>query len=91
MTAPALIPMRTPSQASQAIVRRVRRKGGVVVGFPEASIELHCARASGDDAFTETLESDLSERRMTRGTLIALSFVGSVVVTVVGFHAMKRR
>ena len=63
----------------------------LVVGFPEVSIELHRARASGDDAFTETLESDLSERRMTRGTLIALSFVGSVVVTVVGFHAMKRR
>jgi hypothetical protein len=63
----------------------------LVIGFPEASVALHRARASGDDAFTETLEADLHKRRFTRGTLITLSFVGSVVVTVAGFRAMQNR
>ncbi len=63
----------------------------LVIGFPEASIALHRARANGDDTFTETLEADLRKRRFTRGTLITLSFVGSVVVTVVGFRAMHHR
>ena len=63
----------------------------LVIGFPEASVELHRARASGDDIFTETFEADLRQRRFTRGTLITLSFVGSVVVTVVGFRAMHHR
>jgi hypothetical protein len=63
----------------------------LVVGFPEASVALHRARASGDDAFTETLEEDLHKRRFTRGTLITLSLVGSVVVTIAGFRAMQNR
>ncbi len=63
----------------------------LVIGFPEAGIELHRARASGDDAFTETLEADLRKRRFTRGALITLSLVGSVVVTIVGFQAMQNR
>ena len=63
----------------------------LVIGFPEPSIELHRARASGDDNFTETLESDLRKRRLTRGALITSSLVGSVVVTIVGFRAMHHR
>ena len=63
----------------------------LVIGVPEASIDLHRARASGEDALTETLESDLRKRRFARGTLITLSFVGSVVVTIVGFRAMHIR
>lgn len=63
----------------------------LVIGFPEASVELHRARASGDDTFTETLEADLRKRRFTRGTLITVSLVGGVVMTIVGFRAMQNR
>lgn len=63
----------------------------LAIGFPEASVELHRARASGDEAFSESLEADLRNRRLVRGTLITLSLVGSVVVTITGFRAMKKR
>ena len=63
----------------------------IAIGFPDASVELHQARASGDEMFTETLEADLQKRRFTHGTLITLSLVGSVFVTMAGFRAMQRR
>ena len=63
----------------------------LAIGFPEASVELHRARASGEEAFSEPLEADLRNRRLTRGTLITLSLVGSVVVTIAGFRAMRNR
>ena len=62
----------------------------LAIGFPDASVELHKARASGEEAFTESLETDLRRRRLTHGTLIALTLVGSVFVTIAGFRAMQR-
>jgi hypothetical protein len=58
-------------------------------GNPEASVELHQARASGDELATATLEADLSSRQMKRTTMIVLLFVGSGVMTTVGFGAIS--
>ena len=62
----------------------------LAVGLPEASVALHSARASGDDAFIEKLESDLRKQRLTHGSLITVSLVGSVILVFTGFRAMAK-
>ncbi len=62
----------------------------LAIGLPEASVALHRARASGDEPFTERLESDLRQQRMVHGTLITVSLAGSAIMVFVGFRAMAR-
>ena len=62
----------------------------LAVGLPEASVALHSARASGDDAFTDKLESDLRKQRLVHGSLITFSLMGSVILVLVGFRAMAK-
>ena len=62
----------------------------LAVGLPEASVTLHSARASGDDAFTDKLESDLRKQRLVHGSLITFSLMGSVILVLVGFRAMAK-
>ena len=58
-------------------------------GGPDASLNLHEARVSGDELTTTTLEADLKRRQTQRVTTIVLLFVGSGVMTMVAFGAMK--
>lgn len=62
----------------------------LAVGFPEASVALHSARASGDDAYTDKLEAVLRKQRLVHGSLITFSLMGSVILVFVGFRAMAK-
>ena len=61
----------------------------IAFGGPEASIELHQARASGDDAFVNVLEADLQRNQHYRTGLIVFLFLGSCVMTVIAFRTMR--
>ncbi len=61
----------------------------LAVGPPEAGIELHGARASGDDTFSESLELDLERRQFNRLLVIGSLFLGSIAMTVTGFRSMR--
>ena len=63
----------------------------IAFGGPEASVELHQARAAGDEALTAVLEGDLGHQQTMRITTIVLLFAGSVAMTVVAFVTMRRR
>lgn len=58
-------------------------------GGPEASVDLHHARANGDELATTTLEADLADRQLKRTTMIVLLFVGSGLMTAVAFGSIK--
>ena len=58
-------------------------------GGPEASLDLHQARVSGDELAQSTLEADLEQRQTKRITMIVLLFVGSGAMTIVAFSSMK--
>ena len=58
-------------------------------GGPEASLSLHQARATGDELAETTLEADLDARQTQRVTMIVMLFVGSGVMTIVGFGSMQ--
>ena len=67
-----------------------------VVGFalwavdpPEANVELHRARASGDEQYREVLEAELRRRQWTRNLLLGCLFVGSGVFAVTAFVGMR--
>ena len=62
----------------------------IAVGGPEDSVQLHQARAQGDELTTETLEVDLRRKRITRYTLIGLLLLGSGLMTVTAFRSMVR-
>ena len=61
----------------------------IAFGGPDDSVSLHQARAAGDELATETFEADLKQRQTQRVTMIVLLFVGSGVMTIVGFGSMK--
>jgi len=61
----------------------------IAFGGPDASVNLHQARAAGDELATDTLEADLEQRQTHRVTMIVLLFVGSGVMTIVGFGSKK--
>lgn len=58
-------------------------------GAPEASLDLHQARASGDELATTTLEADLQSRQVKRTAMIVLLFAGSGVMTFVAFGSIR--
>lgn len=58
-------------------------------GAPDASVDLHQARAVGDELATDTLEADLEQRQTQRVVMIVSLFVGSGIMTIVAFGSMK--
>lgn len=61
----------------------------IAMGGPEDSVQLHQARAQGDELSTETLEADLRRRRLERYTLIGLLLLGSGLMTITAFRSMR--
>lgn len=61
----------------------------IAFGGPEESVNLHAARASGDDLTTNTLEDELQRRQTSRMVMIGLLFAGSGAMTLVGFASMS--
>ncbi len=61
----------------------------IAFGGPEASIELHQARASGDDTAVDVLEADLGQKQTSRVVLIVCLLLGSGVMTVLAFSSMR--
>jgi hypothetical protein len=55
---------------------------------PQASVELHAARVSGDDQYRDLLESQLTKRRFARKVLLACVFAGSGLMVVLAFLTM---
>lgn len=62
----------------------------IAFGGPEASIELHQARAAVDKTFVNALEADLERQQTFRIALIVLLLLGSGVMTIVAFGSMRR-
>jgi hypothetical protein len=60
----------------------------IAVGGPEDSVQLHQARAQGDELTTETLETDLRRKQLLRYTLIGLLLLGSGLMTMTAFRSM---
>lgn len=68
----------------------------LVVGFgllavepPEASVELHHARVTGDEQYQEVLEAQLRRRQRIRTALLVCLFGGSALFAVLGFVTMR--
>ena len=55
---------------------------------PQESVELHAARVSGDEAYEEALENQLTRRQFARKALIGCLFAGAGFMFVVAFFAM---
>jgi hypothetical protein len=67
-----------------------------IVGFglwavepPEAEVDLHRARVSGDEAYQEVLEARLDRRQWTRNLLLGCLFAGSGLFAVMAFATMR--
>ena len=60
----------------------------LAVERPEAPIQLHAARVSGDDAYRDVLEAQLARRQFARRILVGSLFAGSVLMTALAFLAM---
>ena len=58
------------------------------VEAPEPGIELHRARAAGDEEYEAALEAQLRHRRWVRTALLACLFGGSAAMIVAGFVTM---
>lgn len=78
-----------PSCLVLAIAMAVVGFSMLAFGAPEASLDLHQARASGDELVTTTLEADLESRQMKRTAMIVLLFAGSGVMTLVAIGSIK--
>ncbi len=70
----------------------------LIVGFsliagsgPEDSVQLHQARAQGDELYVDALEADLREKRIKRYALIACLLLGSGLMTLTAFGSMHNR
>lgn len=59
------------------------------VDQPEATVEFHRARVSGDDEFGDLLEAQLERRQFARKALLASLIVGGVALTATAFVAMR--
>jgi hypothetical protein len=59
------------------------------VEAPEPGIELHRARAAGDEDFQAVLEAQLQQRRLARTALLACLFGGSAALVVAAFFTLR--
>jgi hypothetical protein len=55
---------------------------------PEASVALHRARVTGDEAYQEVLEASLERRQLGRKLLLGSLFAGAGLMTVLAFLVM---
>jgi len=56
---------------------------------PEATVEYHRARVSGDDELGDLLEAQLAHRQLVRKMLLGSLIVGGVAMTATAFVAMR--
>ncbi|MBI3465296.1 MAG: hypothetical protein HY000_19900 [Planctomycetes bacterium] len=56
---------------------------------PEATVEYHRARVSGDDEFGDLLEAQLERRQFARKVLLGSLIAGGVAMTATAFVAMR--
>jgi hypothetical protein len=56
---------------------------------PQPNMELHRARVSGDEAYSEVLEEQLKKQRWSRNALLMGLFGGSGTMVVVAFLMMS--
>lgn len=61
----------------------------LAVGAPEASVELHAARAQGDETFLDVWEADLVRRQRWHFGLVAALLMGSAGMTWNAFRCMR--
>ena len=60
-------------------------------GGPEADMELHRARLTGQEAYQERLEKELEQRRWSRTALIYALYGCALLFTVAAFWTMNPR
>jgi hypothetical protein len=56
---------------------------------PEATVEFHRARVSGDDEFGDLLEAQLARRQFARKMLLGSLIFGGVALIATAFAAMR--
>ena len=56
---------------------------------PAASVELHRARAAGDEDMRDVLEGKLKRQQFARQVLLGCLFAGSCVMTFAAFATMR--
>ena len=56
---------------------------------PEAGVDLHKARAVGDEDYQDVLEARLAQHQWARTLLVGGLFAGCVLMTVVAFLSMR--
>ena len=61
----------------------------LMVDAPEASVDYHRARSSGDEDYADVLEASLFRRQFARKVLLGSLFGGSVVMTIAAFFTMR--
>lgn len=57
---------------------------------PQAGIELHRARVTGDEDYSEVLETKLQQRQAARTALLFCLFGGSAAMTLAAFATLGR-
>ena len=56
---------------------------------PEASVEFHRARATGDDESADLMEAQLARRQFARKMLLSSLIIGGVALIATAFAAMR--
>lgn len=56
---------------------------------PSAGVELHRARAAGDEDTRDVMEAGLKRRKLARNVLLGCLFTGSGVMTLAAFVSMR--
>lgn len=56
---------------------------------PQATIDLHAARVTGDDALRDVLEARLARRQLARKVLLGSLFGSSALMVIVAFLSMR--
>ena len=56
---------------------------------PQANVELHRARVSGDEDYRDLLEAQLARRQLARKVLVGCLFGSSALMVVVAFMSMR--
>lgn len=61
----------------------------LAMGSPEPTLELHRARASGDEQHRQRLEAQLENRQGAHHAAIVALFAGGILLTIIAFVAMR--
>ena len=74
-----------------ALVMLVAAFALLAVGQPEASLQLHQVRVSGDEEQRRVLEQELAGRQFRRRLTMVALFIGAGGMTVAAFFVMRPR